>query len=448
MPCFAYPSGVDINADQVFFMNFLQRMCVLLALCVLMTVVRSAAAADNGWTDHFRISGFATLGATKAGNEQLGFHRDLYRDATFDGDWSLATDSLLGLQLNADINDQWGAAIQLVGKDRLDDSLENNVEWAYVAYRLNPQWTVRAGRIGLDVYMLSEYRSLGFSYLWVRPPVEFYSPIAFDSFDGFDITWSVPLGDGQLRTKFYGGKTRNDFMVGDDTIELELNPGTGLSLIWESERWSWRVTAAANDVDDDTGYFPGTEALGEFLLQLEPFWQESAHYRKVLSTDNPRIYYSSMGVGYNRAPWQVQAELGYVDSRIDIYPSFKNGYFSVGRQWDQVTIYGLVAAVQGQGGHREIEQWQLDPLNPLPLPVQGAVIAGQQAAQAVLDRIGIEQHSVSLGLRWDIRYDIAVKMQWDHTWVDQYGTALWLFRELPAEDQELDTYSINLNCIF
>lgn len=59
----------------------------------------------------------------------------------------------------------------MVGRDRLDNTFENSVEWAFLKGRLFPKLIVRAGRLGVDVFMLSEYRNIGFAYPWVRPPV-------------------------------------------------------------------------------------------------------------------------------------------------------------------------------------------------------------------------------------------------------------------------------------
>jgi hypothetical protein len=49
---------------------------------------------------------------------------------------------------------------------------EPELTWAFISYAPVPDMKVRAGRLGWDVYMLSDSRNVGYSYLWVRPPVD------------------------------------------------------------------------------------------------------------------------------------------------------------------------------------------------------------------------------------------------------------------------------------
>lgn len=60
----------------------------------------------------------------------------------------------------------------------------------------------------------------------------------------------------------------------------------------------------------------------------------------------------------------------------------------------------------------------------------------------------IDQITASIGGRWDIRYDLALKTQWDRTWVEVAGGLLWDQKLGSSEDNVVDTYSINLNYIF
>jgi hypothetical protein len=47
-----------------------------------------------------------------------------------------------------------------------------------------------------------------------------------------------------------------------------------------------------------------------------------------------------------------------------------------------------------------------------------------------------------------VRYDTALKLQWDRSWVSAYGSGLWDTKIVPEDDQILDTFTINLNVIF
>lgn len=421
-----------------------QRVFSLLLATLLLTHSFLSVASSAVDSPALRFSGFATVGAVWGGDDVLGFRRDLPQEGVFDQDMSLGIDSLLGLQLDAKVNDRLGGAVQLVIKDRLDDSPENNVAWAFARYRFNPEWTLRVGRIGLDVYLLSEYRNLGFSYLWARPPVEFYSPVAFDSFDGADLVWSIPLADGLFRAKFYGGRVRNDFFV-QKVVELELNPTLGLSLSWESERWQLRMTAAQNRFDKDLEYFPGLDGLAEILLAAEPVWPDAPSLAEQMEVNRERINYYTVGAAYNSAPWQVQAEVGLLDSEVDVYPTLLSSYLSVGRQVGPVTFYTMLADADQRTSRLAVPA---PPVIPFPPGVSEQLALLADATRSAFDGASIDQSSLSFGARWDIRYDMALKFQWDRSWVHRYGSALWERRSTPTDDRVLDTFSLNLNVIF
>jgi hypothetical protein len=300
------------------------------------------------------------------------------------------------------------------------------------------------GRIGLDVYALSEYRNVGFSYLWVRPPVEFYAPVPFYSFDGLDLTWSRPLGDGLFRAKLYGGSTGNDFEVGDGVTGLTLEPIIGVTLGWESDHWQLRMTMSQTEVEEEQEYFPGLQPLADALEQVVLLWPEATNLQANLKAGGSKIYYHSIGAAYTNAPWQVQAEVGFIDSQLDVYPALLNSYVSIGRQFGAVTVYGMLADSDNQNERVEVEP----PFIPF-LPVESAQLAFLgQALQTAFDNTSMDQSSLSLGMRWDVRYDTALKLQWDRSWVSAYGSGLWDTKIVPEDDQILDTFTINLNVIF
>lgn len=414
----------------------------LLRLALLPLLVHGTMAlAESGIEpDRWRLSGFGSLWVTGGDDDVLGVRRDLPMDGMADGDASLAWGGMLGLQLDAHFTDQLGGTIQLVGKDRLDDSLGKSVEWAYLHYQFTPEWQLRMGRIGLDIYLLSEYRSVGFSYLWSRPPSEFYTTVPFHSFEGADLTWSHPVGSGQLRAKLYGGETSADLTLGDDAVELNFSPIYGVVLAWESDVWQWRIAATTNKVDEPGGYFPGLEPLGQALEQLAPLWPQAQALAASMTVDGERYYYYGVGVGYNRDLWQIQAEMGRVESTVDFYPVITNGYVSVGRQVGPVTLFTMLAANQGD------DERTLVDAPPSPLDMMQPQLHPQ--LQNLWDSLNVDQHSVSLGLRWDIRYDLALKAQWDRSWVDRYGTSLWEIKAIPDRSMVVDTFTLNLSGIF
>lgn len=394
--------------------------------------------------DHLHVSGFATLAATSSGKEGIGFRRDLEREGVYGGDWSLLADSSLGLQLDFFVTDNFGGAIQYLAKDRVETSFENSIEWAFLRYQPHQDWTIRAGRIGFDLFMLSEYRNVGFAYLWSRPPLEYYGILSIPNFDGLDLAWTMPLGEGNLRVKAISGDTRIHIKFGDQKTKFEPKDLIGVTIGWESERWRIRASANQASLGEENEYLSGSEPLAYGLLQTAPLWPEAAALADSFLVKDDRVIYYALGLAYTDNPWQIQSELSYADSKTVAFTSQIAGYFSLGYQIDHFTPYVILSTSRTEGDPTLVP----DP-PPIPIPAVAAQLNMLQAGtQFFYDAFRIDQDGLSVGLRWDIRYDMALKAQWDHSRVNQHGYALWEGLTSPQKGHAINTLSINWNVVF
>jgi len=150
--------------------------CILL---LLLMMGRQVEALDFN-TEKLRVSGFGTLGMTYAGKNTFGVQKDYIHDPQF-GDVSILTDSVFGLQIDYSLTRNLNATIQAVAEDRIRQNFNTIVDWAYLSYQPTHNTVVRGGRMGVDLFMLSEYRNVGFAYLWTHPVVEFYKQISLIS---------------------------------------------------------------------------------------------------------------------------------------------------------------------------------------------------------------------------------------------------------------------------
>jgi hypothetical protein len=91
--------------------------------------------------------------------------------------------------------------VQWVARNHAGAFFEQNLEWAYLRWRPWNDLDLRVGRLGLDVFLLSDYRNVGYAYPWMRPPQEFYAPLFPYHLDGADIAQRFHLGEGFLTLK-------------------------------------------------------------------------------------------------------------------------------------------------------------------------------------------------------------------------------------------------------
>ncbi|WP_308789183.1 hypothetical protein [Telluria antibiotica] len=119
-------------------------------------------------------------------------------------------DSNLGLQADYRVNDWLSLTGQgLVSKDGADD-YGADLSWAFAKVKLSDQWSVRVGRVGMPVFMISDYRHVGYANTMLRPAQEVYNQIPVSHLDGGDITWQQNYGDTSVSASFSVGRNKTD----------------------------------------------------------------------------------------------------------------------------------------------------------------------------------------------------------------------------------------------
>ncbi len=88
------------------------------------------------------------------------------------------------------------------------------------------------------------------------------------------------------------------------------------------------------------------------------------------------------------------------------------------------------------------------PVEITPQLSQPALSQLQMVTHDSMNAIHIDQNTFSLGMRWDFHPQMALKAQWDHTWVRENGGGLLILREPLDRDITLNTFSVNLNFVF
>ena len=144
----------------------------------------AAQALDTTW------SGFATLGWAKS-NSPYTYQRFIDEDGGF------KRDTLVAGQLDLRITPQWSATAQvrLAPADNNDDRWRPDSAWAFVAWRPNDDWLLRAGKLRVPLYLYSESLDVGVSHDMAHLPFEMYSIVPNNDFKGVFAT--RPLNPGE-----------------------------------------------------------------------------------------------------------------------------------------------------------------------------------------------------------------------------------------------------------
>lgn len=401
-------------------------------LCIAFCFSAEVSALETHLSD-FKINGFGTVGLTKNNDKDLGFREMVSQQGVFD-EYDLRQNTDLGIQANYYATDKLDFGIQLLAKERNKNSLDKSIQWAYVNYKLSPKFDIKLGRVGVGSFSMSDHRHVGFTHLWTHLPTEFYGAHPVSAVDGMDLVFKQSLWDGLLRTRVWLGQARYDF-YSTETTEINLDKLFGASVSWENDAWNLRLTYSQTktDIENDT-VMPLEQALQNASLAG---WPAAANYTNLTIDDKMARYYAA-GVSYDTADWLIQSELGVISADSLLTPGTASAYLSIGRKLGSVTPFILGAWTKS-----------LDDRLIMPTPAIGAYIPLQQLSQYVFNQFHIAQHTFSIGARWDVQPKVALKAQWDKTWVDEYGGLLLNNKhDAIAEKRQLDVFSLTVDFLF
>lgn len=409
---------------------------LVIFLIMLLTTAGGVSASDD---DRVSFSGFGTIGVTKGGNDELAYRRAYSQFGDF-GDWQLKTDSLLGVQFDARINSQLSFTMQLVAKDRVKNNLDRSISWAFLKYSPTPHVDIHLGRLALDLYNLSEYRDLGFGYLWARPPVEFYMPVAVNSFDGADIRYQYRLGPGVVEAKLFAGRAKDRIASSVNNFDFKLNPVYGFNISYAKGSWRSRLTIATSKINDIEN--PLIDLLNVIETVPVSYWPEAEEVARSFETVGRRLSYYSAGTVYDTGAWLAQAEVARVESSYKAAPAYTASYISVGRRVTSNlmlhTMFSRVKTTDAIYDTPGSEQVKNGPLKPLI-----------DITNFALNSSRVDQKAISVGLRWDLTTRIAMKVQWDHIKLGTYAVGLWLYDgDKTKFHGEVDTFTMTLDFVF
>jgi hypothetical protein len=373
----------------------------VLACGLLAAAVSAHARADDALAQDkppvWKFSGFGTLGAVHASVRDADFSSTVLRGngAGRSERWSPDVDSRLGAQLDLSLG-RWSAVLQVVSEQNLERNYRPRVEWANIKYQASPDLALRIGRIALPVFLAADYRKVGYTMPWVRPPVEVYGALPISSSDGIDATWRWGAGDTRHATQVFVGRT--DTHLYEDR-RLEAHGIAGLSHSVEHGPMSARLSVLSGHLTTGIGR--------EVFSALRAFGPAGAALADRYAIEDKRVSMASAGISYDPGQWFLSAEAGHASTH-SLLGETTTMYAGGGYRFSTLTPYLGFARVRAHGATR-------DPGLPLAgLPPRAQASAGMlnAALNIYLGTIPI-QTTLSTGLRWDLATDAALKLQYD-----------------------------------
>jgi hypothetical protein len=366
-------------------------------------------AQDSPWKPSF--SAFGTLGEAQSSTDLVEFRAnpDQLRGLTRKPSYFL--DTRFGLQASMELDPTLFATVQVVSRYRFDGTYRPLFTLATLTWNPLPALKVRGGVFPLDAVPSGEYPDVGYSCLWVRPPVETFlgarNPIV-----GLDLRATFPAGaNSTLEWRGFGGRYLGSVAVDHvGPMSIAGAPDLGTWLKFSRGPWQARVTAS---LIGNTHSFPQPIPTLQAVLQAlavelhDPQLNQAA---ADLWTEGRNTWGMEADLTFQQGPVQAEALLAGIRSHAYLIPPDRFGYISLGYRVGQVVPYGVFA--------RNVSE----RVQPMPLGILPAITAGPLApvAQGIVasltnavDQTAKDQNTYSLGLRWDFSRHADLKFQVD-----------------------------------
>jgi hypothetical protein len=372
-----------------------------------------------------RVSGFGTIGVVTTDSDQFGYRGDFSKTGSvFKGDFDFAESTNLGIQFDIIASEDIDIVVQAIYRDQQELNLKPALNLAFIRYSPNANWSFRLGRTAYDLFLLTEYRDIGYAYTWAHVPSEIYGVLPHRYLDGVDLTYSKPLGDLTFSAKLFYGK--NEFAVTafsePDAPPFRFDNIVDLALDFQFINWDIAVNHTQLKFDSQAikPLIEGLTQLDAFVPNFSVIWPNAVDFANAADLDNRKGTYTSLSGQYRFDKVTLISELTKIKTDTLSVQGVKSGYLSGIYHTNAHNFFASIAFSQS-------EKFDLDS-SGIILPALEQVPSGLEAYNAsklLLNYYSLNQKTVSIGWRWDFDQNMSFKLQLDHTRIDDGGSTFW-----------------------
>jgi hypothetical protein len=406
------------------------------------------AHADRQFFDgSLRISGFGTVGITQSHVDEATPSTPGYATPSDQSSLQYSRDTKLAVQARYRMTSTLKATTQVMVKSTPSGKYEPVVEWAFAKWSPAPTLSFRFGRVGAPLFLVSDSREVGYTSLQVRPPIDVYGQVPVTHMDGADVSYQFDMGGMAMTTTLFGGRASSDYasyrLASGGTLisEFKLSHALGGYVTLASPSgWTVRLGHA-------TGKISVNSTVIEQLLALAPPGQLRDQVMGVLAVENESASFTSLGLTYERSPWTFSAEYT-LRKAAGLVPDTTGWYLTGGYRIGNLTPFvGVSRLTLKRAESNPLAAW-------IGEPDQTGAIAG--TLENVLTSLRTEQRTTTLGLRWDIAPDMALKGQVESILkpANSYGSFFRSRADTPEdrafyqEERRINVFSLSLDFVF
>ena len=226
--------------------------------------------------------------------------------AGYDEQLSTKTDNIYGIQATNSFNDSLSISGQLIISG--EEDYDPKISWAYLTYEVNPFWKVRAGKLKTSFFMFSDIIDVGYTYPWIRPPIQTYSFIRYKSFGGIDSLYQHTFGDWNGLVQVYAGRINDSISFSYGSVDRSVDEMAGIS--W-SLTYDYTLTLRAVIHTSQFSTTAPNQAVTNLLQGLEA--QGYNDLSNSLKIEDERLNYYGLGAHIDTNSWVFISEYTIFD---------------------------------------------------------------------------------------------------------------------------------------
>jgi len=391
------------------------RLIFLPILLILFSVHLSAL--------EIRLNGFATIAAGMTDEKDDVYHH-------YDDELSFSPDSVLGLQLDAELLDKLSGTFQLMAcENYVDDDFQ--LEWAYLTYDYSSDFRLLLGRIRPSMFLYSSYLDVGYAYLWVSPPQEMYSFVPLTNIDGINLSYNHVIGDYELSLTGWLGDKKKIRGTKELTFKLNHSYIAGGEIALSHDFAKFRVSYARAKLTANLKNIllqPNKQLLSIYENRNTP-----AEDRYLLGLEkHPEIQFNDslgqfLGFGMHADYKNIIFISEYIRRFVKktAFPDLKSWYTTLAYRIGDFTPHFTYSSVKTNvATYTDREDAVLESV-----------------VNNVLQESANKTQSVTLGVRYKVNSSAVLKAEWISTNVDIAGSVQPL-------DGKINTFKLGLSIIF
>ncbi|MEP6883924.1 MAG: hypothetical protein ABJC66_04145 [Gammaproteobacteria bacterium] len=284
------------------------------------------AIADGNFADMLSYSGFGTVGLARSDTEQAVWVQNIQTFGATNKNFDYRTDSKLAVQ-GTIAPAQWlSGTAQVLTEERYGPGMSTQFEWAFVKVKPLPDLSVRAGRMELPTFLISDTRNVGYANLWLRAPDEVYGQPIFDVYNGYDVTYQHDVGPYPVSF---------NVLAGTSVSETALAPGVQRRIIGHKL----------------LGY-NATLDLNGITIRVSRITTDRTHEEYGITYPALSWSFDSVGVIYDRRNIVLQSE--FIERRTSNPSINVNGMYLLGGyhlgKWTPYVMYSRGETLGGGNG--------------------------------------------------------------------------------------------------